>query len=82
MTPFSSPEERAKGAERACGEKVVQKGVLGPLSFALKHLKALECVEKILLSFVAFGTTVSPHDAVSAPLVHPHQSSQRCALGS
>ena len=42
-----------------------------PLRFLLKHVKTLELIWQILLSMLSFWTTVSPHDAFSAPLAHP-----------
>ena len=72
--------ERAKGAEKAqCRETVVPTGVFGesvffsaPLRFALKTSESLRTIGENRLSIFAFWMTVSPHDAFSTPLTHPH----------
>ena len=43
--------------------------LLSPEGLLLKTSETLELIEKIVLSVLAFWTTVSPHDACSAPLV-------------
>ena len=65
--------ERAKGVEKAlCGETVVQKGVFGePVLFSAPIRFALKTPE--------FWTTVSPHDAFSAPLRTPIIVGKRAA---
>ena len=68
----------AKGAEKAsCGGTVVQKGVLES-PFLLFPLKVFRCFqgrpywgrEETDSPKTPFWTTVSPHDAFSAPLAH------------
>ena len=45
-----------------------------PLSECLKHLKALDFIERMLLSIFAFWTTVSPHGLSPLLLAHPQNS--------
>ena len=72
----------AKGAEKAaCGETVVQKGVswsfrffsapLGFSSVVMANLITKGAEKKWTLQTTHFLTIVSPHDAFSAPVVHP-----------
>ena len=75
---------------KSCGETVVQEGVFGepvffsaPFKSALETTESMELIEKSVLSIFAFGSTISLCDAFSAPLAHPHMSSQqRCRAKS
>ena len=80
----------AKGAEKAsCGETVVQKGVLES-PFLLFPLKVFRCFqgkpywgrEETDSPKTPFWTTVSPHDAFSAPLARSEKSQFNKCLGN
>ena len=66
----SAPKERRR---RRAGKRS-PKRVFLEIRFALKTPENLKWEEKNGLSKTPFWTTVSPHDAFSAPLAHPHQS--------
>ena len=68
-------EERRNGCPKGCFWRV--RFFTAPLRFALETPQSLKGAEKKrTLQKTPFWTIVSPHDAFSAPLAHPHKDTR------